>query len=81
MSVSMVPSRPMSDRWLKTLKSWVGRSGDLLNTTTGEVVASTLSFADNGISTDSGINLPSAIMPLTWSADGHFASVFLNGIG
>ena len=57
------------------------RSGDLVNATTGEVVANILSYANNGIATASGVNFPSSVMPLMWSADGHFASVFLNGIG
>ena len=55
------------------------RSGDLLNATTGEVVGSVLSFADNGVTTASGVTFPSGIMPLTWN-DGHFASVSLNGV-
>ena len=57
------------------------RSGDLVNATTGEVVGTVLSYADNGIKSESGVRFPSSIMPLTWSADGHFASVILNGIG
>ena len=55
-------------------------SGDLVNATTGEVVASILSYADNGVNSESGVRFPSSSMPLTWSADGHFASVFLNGV-
>ena len=56
------------------------RSGDLLNATTGEVVGTVLSFSANGVTTTSGLSFPSVVMPLTWSADGHFASVFLNGV-
>lgn len=53
----------------------------MLNATTGDTVATILSFADNGVTADSGVIFPSSVMPLTWSVDGHFASVFLNGVG
>ena len=56
------------------------RSGDLLNATTGEVVGTVLSFSANGVTTTSGLSFPSGVMPLTWSADGHFTPVFLNGV-
>ena len=52
-----------------------------MNATTGEVVANVLSYADNGIRSNSGLNFPSSIMPLTWSADGHFASVSMASVG
>ena len=57
------------------------RSGDLLNATTGEVVGTVLSFADNGVTADSGSTFPSGMMPITWSTDGHFASASFVGVG
>ncbi|KAM5530163.1 hypothetical protein V8D89_016165 [Ganoderma adspersum] len=58
----------------------VASGGTMSNPTTGEVVASILPFADNGIVTGAGLRFPSAVVPLVWSADGHFASMSTAGV-
>ena len=50
-----------------------------MNATTGEVVGTVFSFADNGVTASSGLIFHSAMMPLTWN-DGHFASVSMSGV-
>ncbi|PIL36405.1 hypothetical protein GSI_00093 [Ganoderma sinense ZZ0214-1] len=39
--------------------------GTLWNATTGDVVANIISFSDNGLRTDLGLNFPSSVKPLT----------------
>ena len=51
-----------------------------MNATTGEVVANISSYSDHGIMTAAGVIFPSETYPVTWSADGHFASVSSTGI-
>ena len=66
--------------WRKTDVLARGRSGSLSNATTGEVVADILSFADNGIVSDSGLGFPALNMPIVWRADEHFASMSTSGV-
>ncbi len=47
---------------------------------TGEVVATVLPFADDGVASNAGPFFPTAVMPLVWEADGHFASVTTSGV-
>ncbi|EJF60034.1 hypothetical protein DICSQDRAFT_171520 [Dichomitus squalens LYAD-421 SS1] len=55
--------------------------GNLTDPKTGEVVATLLPTADDGIISDSGEFFPSAILPYVWKADGHLASITVRGIG
>ena len=55
--------------------------GTLADAKTGKTVASILSFADDGIVSDSGLFFPDSVIPMTWNVDGHLASIRVTGIG
>ncbi|PIL36388.1 hypothetical protein GSI_00076 [Ganoderma sinense ZZ0214-1] len=47
--------------------------GSMWDAETGAVVADILPFADDGLSSTAGPFFPAAVIPLVWTADGHYA--------
>ncbi|EJF60024.1 hypothetical protein BD309DRAFT_987032 [Dichomitus squalens] len=55
--------------------------GNLTDANTGDVVATLLPTADNGIVTSSGLFFSSSVLPYVWKVDGTLASITVHGIG
>ncbi|PIL36399.1 hypothetical protein GSI_00087 [Ganoderma sinense ZZ0214-1] len=76
-----ISSSPNTTGPFGTRVHFVISGGTLADATTGKTVATILPFADDGIVSDSGLFFPDSFLPITWSVDGHLASIKVTGIG
>ena len=67
-------------RWSVLLKDIVCR-GNLTDVKTGQIVATLLPTADNGIVDSAGVYFPSIVLPFSWKEDGKLVSFICHGIG